>query len=58
MSLENKLSDIEAVQLDKLNSTFTMDEWQGFSIKAILAHLIDGSSYDEVLLTLESLKDD
>lgn len=58
MSVENKLSEIEVVQLDKLNCNFTMDEWKGFSIKAILAHLIDGSSYDEVLLTLESLKDD
>jgi hypothetical protein len=58
MNVKNKISDIEVNQLDKLNSTFTMEEWQGFSIKAILAHCVDESSYDEVLLTLESLKDD
>lgn len=58
MSVINKISDIENIELDKLNSTFTMEEWRGFSIKAILAHCVDGSSYDEVLLTLESLKDD
>ena len=58
MSVRHKLSDIEEDQLDKLNNTFTMEEWQGFSVKAILAHLIDGVSYDEVLITLETLKDD
>ena len=58
MSVRNKLSDIEEDQLDKLNSTFTMDEWFMFSIKSILAHCVEETSYDEVLITLETLKDD
>ena len=50
------LTGLELVDLDKLNSAdFEIDEFQGFSIKTILAHLIDGSSEEEVKVCLESL---
>jgi len=58
MPLKDKVSYIEKVQMEKLATSFTMDEWFGFSIKAIVAHLIDCDSYEEVELALKSLKDD
>jgi len=53
-----KISKVEVDQMDKMNrNNFDMDEWQGFSIKAVLAHLVESSSHEEVQLCLDSIKE-
>lgn len=59
MDGEYNLTEIEKVDLDKLNKgNFDTYEFQGFSIKTILAHLVDCSSEDEVKACLESVLGD
>ena len=59
MSSEYNLTETESVDLDKLNKgNFDNYEFQGFSIKTILAHLVDCSSEDEVKVCLESVLGD
>ena len=54
-----KVSTVEVVQVNKMNkNNFDMDEWQGFSIKAVLAHLVESSSHEEVQLCLDSIKEE
>ena len=56
MSSEYNLTETERVDLDKLNKgNFDTYEFQGFSIRTILAHLVDCSSEDEVKVCLESV---
>lgn len=54
-----KISTVEVAQVDKMNrQNFNMDEWQDFSIKAVLAHLVGCSSHELVQLCLDSIKED
>ena len=54
-----KISKVEVDQMDKMNrNNFNMDEWQGFSVKAVLAHLVESSSHDEVQVCLDAIKED
>lgn len=44
-----KLSEAEKRDLEKMNrNDFDMDEWQGFSVCSILAHLVQATDAAEV----------
>ena len=56
MNVKDKLSEIEIKDLEKLNNnSFNMNEWQSFSIRSIIAHLINASSVDEVNYIINDL---
>lgn len=51
-----KLSNPEKLYLEKMNSnSFTMDEWQDFSVCSILAHLVQATDAAEVKVCLDRL---
>lgn len=53
---EYNLSTIERADFEKMNKAdFTAEEFQGYSIKAVLAHLIECSSKEDVQSCLDSI---